>query len=191
MTLMKENQEESKLMPGFMLPTPLATMWSFGIPTTIVCGWASQSVSLISLPAAVGPTWSRLLILRWARKSARRSFDLDYNEYRRKNQVKTSLATNATLTSLGAHLFGAEGAVSNRKVFGLLVRAVGLGQFGESNGWPIAMARRRFKCGKGDTETDTESICGDTCEEADVGNCCIMWSNPSSDRHWWKEGPGV
>lgn len=121
-----------------------------------------------------GPNMKPVAHPEMGKKKCEKIFDLDYNEYRRKNQVKTSLATNATLTSLGAHLFGAEGAVSNRKVFGLLVRAVGLGQFGESNGWPIAMARRRFKCGKGDTETDTESICGDTCEEADVGNCCIM-----------------
>ncbi|OLQ10528.1 hypothetical protein AK812_SmicGene5719 [Symbiodinium microadriaticum] len=107
-------------------------------------------------------------------------FDLDFNEYRRKNQVKTSLATNATLASLGAHLFGAEGVLSgwdtqcNRKVFGLLVRSVGLGQFGERNGWPIATARRRFKCGKGETETDTESIPGDKHEEANVGQACTV-----------------
>lgn len=108
------------------------------------------------------------------RQEGEKIFDLDFNEYRRKNQVKTSLATNATLASLGAHLFGAEGVLSNRKVFGLLVRSVGLGQFGERNGWPIATARRRFKCGKGETETDTESIPGDKHEEANVGDCCVM-----------------
>ena len=48
----------------------------------------------------------------------------------------------------GAHLFGAEDAMRNRKVVGILVRAVGLGKFGDNNGWPIAMARRRFKCCK-------------------------------------------
>ena len=88
--------------------------------------------------------------------------------------MKTSLATNATLSSLGAHLFGAEGVVSNRKVFGLLVRSAGLGQFGEVNGWPIAMSRRRFKLGKGEANTDTESIPGDKCEDANVGECCMM-----------------
>ena len=33
------------------------------------------------------------------KKKCEKIFDLDYNEYRRKNQVKTSLATNATLTA--------------------------------------------------------------------------------------------
>jgi hypothetical protein len=71
-------------------------------------------------------------------------------------------------------LFGAA-VLSNRKVFGLLVRSAGLGKFGEINGWPIAMARRRFKCGKGEVATDTESIPGDKFEEdANLGECCIM-----------------
>ncbi|CAJ1403750.1 unnamed protein product [Effrenium voratum] len=72
-------------------------------------------------------------------KQGEKIFDLDYNEHRRKNPVKRSLASNATLASLGCHLFGEMGAMSNRKIFGLLVRAVGLGKFGEVNGWPIAM----------------------------------------------------
>jgi len=98
-------------------------------------------------------------------------FDLNYNEFRRKNQVKTSVATNATLAGLGAHLFGAEGVVSNRKVLGLLLRAAGLGQYKESNGWPVAVMRRRFKCGKGEAETDTERIAD---EEPAMGGCCVM-----------------
>mmetsp|Transcript_27362 Transcript_27362/g.72270 ORF Transcript_27362/g.72270 Transcript_27362/m.72270 type:complete len:586 (-) Transcript_27362:29-1786(-) len=102
-------------------------------------------------------------------------FDLDYNEFRRKNQVKTSVATNATLAGLGAHLFGVEGAVSNRKVFGLLVRAAGLGQYKENNGWPLAVMRRRFKCGKGESETDTERVAGDRDEDPSMGSgCCVM-----------------
>lgn len=100
-------------------------------------------------------------------------FDLTYNEFRRKSPVKTSFATNATLTGLGAHLFGVEGAVSNRKVFGLLVRAVGLGQYKENNGWPLAVMRRRFKCGKGESETDAERIAGDHDEDPSMG-CCIQ-----------------
>ncbi|CAJ1437959.1 unnamed protein product [Effrenium voratum] len=107
-------------------------------------------------------------------KQGEKIFDLDYNEHRRKNPVKRSLASNATLASLGCHLFGEMGAMSNRKIFGLLVRAVGLGKFGEVNGWPIAMARRRFKCGNGETETDTESIPGDKDREGNVDDCCIM-----------------
>jgi len=83
------------------------------------------------------------------------------------NDGKTRLATNLTLQGVGVHLFGAKGAMSNRKVFGLLLRAVGLGKFGERNGWPIAVARRRFKCGKEESDTDTEAIAGDQCEEGD------------------------
>lgn len=111
---------------------------------------------------------------RKEKKACEKIFDLDYNENRRKNQVKKSLASNATLASMSLHLFGSEGAVSNRKIFGLLVRSVGLGKFGELNGWPIAMARQRFKCGKGETETDTERIPGDKTSEANVGDCCVM-----------------
>eukprot|EP00931_Biecheleriopsis_adriatica_P006889 TRINITY_DN108232_c0_g1_i1.p1 TRINITY_DN108232_c0_g1~~TRINITY_DN108232_c0_g1_i1.p1 ORF type:complete len:593 (-),score=123.22 TRINITY_DN108232_c0_g1_i1:181-1959(-) len=107
-------------------------------------------------------------------KKREKVFELDFNECRRKNQTKTSLASNAVLSSLGAHLFGAEDAMSNRKVFGILVRAVSLGKFGENNGWPIAVARRRFKCGKEEGDTDTESIAGDTCEDASVDGCCLM-----------------
>ena len=59
---------------------------------------------------------------------------VDYNEYRKKNQVKTVVATNALLASLGSHLFGAEGVLSNRKVLGLLLRSAGLGQVKENNG---------------------------------------------------------
>ena len=51
-------------------------------------------------------------------------FELDYNEFRKKNPVKTTVATNAVLVSLGAHLFGSEGVLSNRKIFGLLVRVI-------------------------------------------------------------------
>mmetsp|Transcript_70854 Transcript_70854/g.125129 ORF Transcript_70854/g.125129 Transcript_70854/m.125129 type:complete len:571 (-) Transcript_70854:200-1912(-) len=101
-------------------------------------------------------------------------FDLDFDEHRRKNPTKTSLASNEALKNLGIHLFGAEGAMSNRKLFGLLVRAAGLGKFGENNGWPIAVARRRFKCGKDEVQTDTESIPGDNCEDAGPDGCCIM-----------------
>jgi|ERR1712216_915492 len=101
-------------------------------------------------------------------------FELDFNEHRRKNPTKTSLASNQTLATIGSHLLGGEGLISNRKVFGLLVRAVGLCQWGENNGWPIAVARRRFKCGKGEDETDTEAIAGDKCEDADVDGCCVM-----------------
>lgn len=107
-------------------------------------------------------------------KKREKVFELDFNEHRRKNPTKTSLASNAVLSSLGAHLFGGEGAMSNRKLFGILVRAVGLGKFGENNGWPIAMARRRFKCGKEEGDTDTESIAGDNCEDAVVDGCCLM-----------------
>jgi hypothetical protein len=39
-------------------------------------------------------------------------FELDYNEYRLKNPTKTSLASNAALKDLVAHLFGVEDAVS-------------------------------------------------------------------------------
>lgn len=101
-------------------------------------------------------------------------FDLDYNECRRKNPTKTSIATKATLDDLAAHLFGSETAISNRKMFGLLVRAVGLGKFGDSNGWPIAIARRRWKCGEDETETDTERISGDRDINANIGDCCVM-----------------
>lgn len=101
-------------------------------------------------------------------------FELDFNEYRRKNPTKTSLASNATLADLGAHLFGTETALSNRKVFGLLIRSVGLGKYGENNGWPIAIARRRFRCGKDEGETDTEHIAGDRDEDPSVGGCCLM-----------------
>ena len=59
-------------------------------------------------------------------------------------------------------------ALLDSAVFGLLVRAAGLGKYGENNGWPIAMARRRFKCGKGEGETDTEAIAGERSEQADV-----------------------
>merc|ERR1712187_683459 len=104
-------------------------------------------------------------------KQREKVFELDFNECRRKNPTKTSLASNAVLSNLGAHLFGAEGAMSNRKVFGILVRAAGLGKFGENNGWPIAMARRRFKNGKEEGDTDTESIAGDNCEDAAVDGC--------------------
>lgn len=101
-------------------------------------------------------------------------FELDYNEYRKKNQVKTTVATNAVLASLASHLFGAEGALSNRKVLGLLLRCAGLGQFKENNGWPIAVMRRRFKCGKGERDTDTEAIAGEKSEEPSMGSCCVM-----------------
>lgn len=102
-------------------------------------------------------------------------FELDYNEFRKKNQVKTTVATNATLSGIGMHLFGAEGVLSNRKVFGLLVRCAGLGQFKENNGWPIAVMRRRFKCAKGEKDTDTEKISGEADEDPSMGGgCCVM-----------------
>jgi len=101
-------------------------------------------------------------------------FELDYNDFRKKNQVKTTVATNAVLSGIGMHLFGAEGVLSNRKVFGLLVRCAGLGQFKENNGWPIAVMRRRFKCGKGEKDTDTEKISGEGDEDPSMGGCCVM-----------------
>jgi hypothetical protein len=76
--------------------------------------------------------------------------------------------------------------MSNRKVFGLLVRAVGLGKFGERNGWPIAVARRRFKCGKEESVTDTEAIAGDHCEEADEDGYnvkTVHWEDSDSEDH--------
>ena len=39
-----------------------------------------------------------------------------------KNKVKTTVATTAVLSGIGTHLFGDEGVLSNRKVFGLSVR---------------------------------------------------------------------
>ena len=66
-----------------------------------------------------------------------------------------------------------ESALSNRKVFGLLVRSVGLGKYCENNGWPIAIARRRFKCSKDEGETDTEHIAGDQQEDPSIGSCYI------------------
>lgn len=107
-------------------------------------------------------------------RKAEKIFEMSFDEHRRKNQTKSSLASNAVLCSLGAHLFGADEAMSNRKVFGILVRAAGLGKFGENNGWPIAVARRRFKCGKGEEDTDTERIAGEKSEEADIDGCCMM-----------------
>ena len=50
----------------------------------------------------------------------------------------------------------------------------GLGQYKENNGWPVAVMRRRFKCGKGETETDTERIAGDRDEEPAMGGCSVM-----------------
>lgn len=99
--------------------------------------------------------------------------DLDYNEFRRKNKVKTSIATKATIGGICSHLFGSEDALSNRKTFGLLIRAAGLGQYKESNGWPVAVMRRRFKCMPGERDTDTEKISGEGCEEPGIG-CCVM-----------------
>ncbi|CAK9087043.1 unnamed protein product [Durusdinium trenchii] len=107
------------------------------------------------------------------KKKCEKIFDLDYNEHRRKNPVKQSLASNATLCQLGIHLFGSE-ALSNRKVFMLLVRSVGLGKWGEVNGWPIAMARQRFKRRKDESDTDVEAITGEQIKEANVGDCCVM-----------------
>lgn len=56
----------------------------------------------------------------------------------------------------------------------LLVRSVGLGKWGEVNGWPIAMARQRFKRRKDESDTDVEAITGEQIKEANVGDCCVM-----------------
>merc|ERR1712190_136089 len=118
--------------------------------------------------------YSRSRRTQFQRVGFEKLFELDYNEHRKKNQVKTAVATNAVLASLGSHLFGAEGVLSNRKVLGLLLRCAGLGQFKENNGWPIAIMRRRFKCAKGEKDTDTERISGDRDEEPSMGGCSIM-----------------
>jgi len=119
-------------------------------------------------------TYSHSRKTRFQRAGFEKLFELDYNEFRKRNQIKTSVAANAVLCSLGAHLFGFEGMLSNRKVLGLLLRCAGLGQFKENNGWPIAVMRRRFKCAKGERDTDTEAIAGEKDEEPSMGSCCLM-----------------
>ena len=57
----------------------------------------------------------------------------------------------------------------NRKTFGLLIRAAGLGQYKEGNGWPVAMMRRRFKCMRGENETDTDKISDEGCDKPGIG----------------------
>lgn len=135
--------------------------------------FTERSSDLVAMKGGPGQELPKQAGWRGKTEGCEKIFSLDFNEHRRKNPTKTSIASNATLTNLGVHLFGAEGAMSNRKVFGLLVRAAGLGKFGEVNGWPVALARRRFKCGKGEEQTDTEGIPGEDCEE-DVNGCCVM-----------------
>eukprot|EP00929_Paragymnodinium_shiwhaense_P079662 TRINITY_DN41530_c0_g1_i1.p1 TRINITY_DN41530_c0_g1~~TRINITY_DN41530_c0_g1_i1.p1 ORF type:complete len:599 (+),score=126.23 TRINITY_DN41530_c0_g1_i1:104-1900(+) len=101
-------------------------------------------------------------------------FSMDFDEYRRKNPYKTKFATKKQLDMLAEHLFGETMCISPRKVFMLMVRSVGLGQFGECNGWVIAAARKRFKCSKAESLTDSEPIAGDKCADPDDGGCCIM-----------------
>ena len=61
-------------------------------------------------------------------------------------------------------------------MFGLLVRCAGLGQFKENNSWPIAVMHRRFKCAKGEKDTDTDKILGEGGEDPSMGGCCAMQS---------------
>jgi hypothetical protein len=101
-------------------------------------------------------------------------FSMDFNEYRRRSPYKTKFVTNKQLVDVGCHLFGEGANISPRKVFMLLVRTSGIGHYGEDNGWPIAAARRRFKCAKNETPTDTESISGDKVEDPGSGESCSM-----------------
>ena len=46
---------------------------------------------------------SRRVLLQ--RDGFEKPFELDYNDFRKKNQVKTTVATNAVLSGIGMHFF--------------------------------------------------------------------------------------